>query len=428
VKASPFANGESTLSVGKEVPELTTIRATSGIRVRRIADSGAQGAVAGQNIAATLLPTTTGATRLATVIQQPQGAREPNVLRLVVWEISSDGERISQKATAMGGAVTGQTLDLCRSSPRVVVAASRDSARDLRLTRWGFRFLPDDRVQINQVTGGEDLPVPIDEGPRITSLVSFPSRVVTGSLRGRLLDLQSWSVSTGIQQLFRRRTGRQSVGLDEFALLSQGMDLSSAMFSGRVFTALSDGSFNLRLIALNVSLDGSQFQRVATGTAGQIDDLDTSKAFVRISPRRGIEFVVTAVRDSEGLLKLISWDVSQAGTIRRCDDIRGPRFARVSVASAGEGLLVTAHTDLTRSLKVLVWAVAEDGTFRLVGRRTQRGSFDLPKAIDIGGGRIVTAVSSGRGRRQLRLFVWNLEPTVSPPPVTDPTRGSGRAN
>jgi CubicO group peptidase (beta-lactamase class C family) len=72
---------------------------------------------------------------------------------------------------------------------------------------------------------------------------------------------------------------------------------------GRVFTSVKDGDGNLRLIAYKVQADG-QIERIGTGVAGEISRIASS--CIR---RNGREFRLTAVRDSESKLRMISWEL-----------------------------------------------------------------------------------------------------------------------
>ena len=97
-----------------------------------------------------------------------------------------------------------------------------------------------------------------------------------------------------------------------------------------------------------------QIQRGDTGLAGAIEDVEM--ALVR-SGR-----VVTAVRLSDGKLKLIVWDINEAGTeVTRRNDAVADTVNDFSICSLGANMFGTAVTTSGSQLKVTLWRVEEDG-------------------------------------------------------------------
>ena len=100
-----------------------------------------------------------------------------------------------------------------------------------------------------------------------------------------------------------------------------------------------------------------QIQRGATGLAGAIQDVEM--ALVR-SGR-----VVTAVQLSDGKLKLIVWDINEAGTeVTRRNDAVADTVNDFSMCSLGGNMLGTAVTTSGSQLKVTLWQVEENGDIK----------------------------------------------------------------
>ncbi|MBI2856955.1 MAG: hypothetical protein HYX95_01425 [Chloroflexi bacterium] len=140
--------------------------------------------------------------------------------------------------------------------------------------------------------------------------------------------------------------------------------------------------------------------------------------------------VVTAVRDGEGELKLISWHAGADGTITRTGDSgsQAGEVTEVTAANIG-GNLVTAVRDSAGRLKLITWAI---------GASLAKGSVSITRLGDSGGSgplgsqvsmkvlsasRLVTGMRTPAGF--LKLIVWRLDPDGSWTQMGESSPGTG---
>jgi hypothetical protein len=108
------------------------------------------------------------------------------------------------------------------------------------------------------------------------------------------LKLIAWRVSADGQVV---RKGSATAGAASL------VDLAPAR-SGHVIASVRDSDGNLRMIGFHVDSNG-EIARVGTDRAGQIDRVVSSYI-----ERDGNEFLLTAVRDSDETLRVISWEAN----------------------------------------------------------------------------------------------------------------------
>ena len=118
-----------------------------------------------------------------------------------------------------------------------------------------------------------------------------------------------------------------------------------------------------------------QIQRGGSELAGAIQDVEI--ALVR-SGR-----VVTAVRLSDAKLKLIVWDINEAGTeVTRRESAVSDTVNDFSICSLGANMLGTAVSTASNHLKVTLWRVEENGEITAL-RTVERGVKIKNTAISI---------------------------------------------
>jgi len=108
------------------------------------------------------------------------------------------------------------------------------------------------------------------------------------------LKLIAWSVNDDGQIT---RKGSVTAGTVSLVDLTPGRQ-------GHVVASVRDSDSNLRLIAFAVRNDGA-IDRVGTDRAGQINQITSS--YIN---RDGNDFLLTAVRDSDNKLRVISWEAN----------------------------------------------------------------------------------------------------------------------
>jgi hypothetical protein len=117
------------------------------------------------------------------------------------------------------------------------------------------------------------------------------------------LRVKTWESSTGGDITAQRDTIVEGA-VSEIELLSTPL-------SGSNLTAVvRDSEGNLRLIGLLMNDNGSNLRRIGTskaGAASRIAAAGVSRSYPGLDPR---DMILTALRDSEGELKLITWDTN----------------------------------------------------------------------------------------------------------------------
>lgn len=176
----------------------------------------------------------------------------------------------------------------------------------------------------------------------------------------------------------------------------------------KAVTALRDGDGNLKLIAwdIKVANDGSvSVERLGQAQAGRVTALAVARA-------RNFSGVFTAVRDSAGKLKLTAWKLSSDGQrfTRGGSVTAGTATSEIDVLPLAAGV-AAAVRDGDGKLRVMTWSVSSSGSIVTTRRSTETAG----KATDIhlvgaphGGSNFATVVSSGDSG-DLFLIGWAVD-------------------
>lgn len=169
----------------------------------------------------------------------------------------------------------------------------------------------------------------------------------------------------------------------------------------RMATAVRDSRDNLKIIIWDTSEDGRIF-RLGSASAGRVSAISAT-AYSK-------NHLVTAVRDSAGNLKIILWQISDDGAVTRLGDASAGAVSLVSADFVGSGLplrLITAVRDSVGNLKIISWNIGLDGR---ISRRSDisAGAVSEISAFGLGETLFVTAVRESHGN--LKVIVWNLDP------------------
>ena len=216
------------------------------------------------------------------------------------------------------------------------------------------------------------------------------------------LKLISWNVGSNTP-IERAGDSGNSAG---FATLIHIAALSNTLF----VTACRTAAGNLKLISWRLNTDGS--------IARLEDSGDLAKAVRRISlaaipgGAAGEHRVVTSVRDDDGNLLLILWDVSSAGEFsRRGDSVGQPTGGARMIQSAmlRSDRLITSVQDDDGNLKLISWHVSADTLVRLFDSGDQAGEIGENALMGWPDrDRVVSAVQDGDGN--LKLIGWVVSP------------------
>jgi hypothetical protein len=209
------------------------------------------------------------------------------------------------------------------------------------------------------------------------------------------LKLISWTLgATG--QLTRAGDSGGQAGT---ASLIKIVALSDTLF----VVACRDGDGDLKLISWRLNSNGSLTRLGDSGNAaGSVSDISMLNF-------PGSQRIVTSVRDGDGDLKLIVWDVSTAGAITRRGDSANQAGEAMLIRSAVDafGHVVTSVRDGSGDLKLITWNVSANGLVvtRLKDSGNQAGAIGDNSLVNLPDG-VVSAVRTAEG--SLRLIAWSI--------------------
>jgi hypothetical protein len=221
--------------------------------------------------------------------------------------------------------------------------------------------------------------------------------VIVTAVRGGdgTLQMTSWGVAADGRFTALASAGSGSVS--DVAVIGTGA------FEG-VVTASRTSAGNLALTAWKTSLDGRSI------TAGGHAEAGAVSAFAVAGRGPDGRLPVTAVRDSDGLFRLISWRLSNGGdTIARLGTASAGAISEVALAGVGDPNLtgVVACRDADGMLRLMTWELASDGSTltRWGGALAGEASrISVAGTTDSGRTFFVTACAESHGR--LKLINW----------------------
>jgi hypothetical protein len=172
----------------------------------------------------------------------------------------------------------------------------------------------------------------------------------------------------------------------------------------QVVTAVRTQARTLKLIAWRVNVNGSI---VRTGDSGEQAGAASSISIAR--QPTGSRFV-TAVRTSSGDLKLISWDVNNAGSAitRRGDSgNQAGRASLINICALTNSRFATAVRTAEGRLRVILWGLENTGALtRLSDSGNAAGEVNDISIVRVANDRAVTPVRTAGG--DLKLITWRL--------------------
>jgi hypothetical protein len=266
-------------------------------------------------------------------------------------------------------------------------------SKDLKTAIWPAMLMPQ-RVERRGDSGEQAGPVDL-----IAAVMLGRTRCVTpvrGEESGRLKLIVWNAAGSTIERL--GDSGAEAGDVDQIAAVPLG--------ASRLVTAVrSANTERLKLILWEISSGGTEITRL--GDSGTQAGVVGAIALADL----GFGKLASAVRTSEGTLKVILWDASGA-TVTRLGD-SGDQAGAVDLVAAvatGPGQLVTAvkGTESGR-LRLIRWDISPDATTiaRGADSGTQGGAIDRLAAAANGPGQLVTAVRTSGG--DLRLIAWTVD-------------------
>ena len=221
-------------------------------------------------------------------------------------------------------------------------------------------------------------------------------RTINGSWGGRamLAGWVAWSLAAADPMGAQSLLARLGTGGDAGPVTSVA---AASLTPRRAATAVRTAAGNLRVIVWDIDEAGGVVRR-GSGDAGAIQDA----VIASLGPDR----VVTAVRQGDGKLAVITWSVDSSGQVQRLGTARAGTVGIVDVATLGTAWVVTAVQTASNDLKLISWRVYGSGS---IDRRmeAQAGPIGDLSIASYGYRQLVTAVRAGDGT--LKVINWTMQ-------------------
>lgn len=228
----------------------------------------------------------------------------------------------------------------------------------------------------------------------VDTIFLSPRRVVTALINSeRNLQLIAWDMD-GVNSI--NRIGDIKAGPVKDVKVTR-------IFQSHVLTAVRTQAENLKLIAYRVNQNGS-FERVADVIAGKIGSLEMAQ------PPGSASRAITAVTDSNGNLKLISWALQFSGvdaSIVRLNEASAGKVKAISIARAKNFAGVyTAVKDADDNLLVIPWKLSFNQNSLTRGQAVTAGNVGSNIAVAPLAQGVSVAVSDSDNN--FRFITWSV--------------------
>jgi hypothetical protein len=357
--------------------------AQAGVNIFRKGDSGNQAGTVSE-IATTY---SYGYGQTITAVRTAEGT-----LKLIGWRVNGNG---SVSRTGDSGDQAGQATQIDIASGRLLVTAVRTASGDLKLISWSVGNTGN--INRSGDSGNQAGTASLVKIMQIHSDVFVTAvRTAEGNLK-----LISWRLNPDGSLTRLNDSGNAAGAVSEIALSGESLNNRR-----HVITSVRDGQGNLKLIAWEVSPNGTITRRGDSGSqAGNARMIRAEKAG---------QYTVTAVRTASGDLKLISWALSQNSnggvSIARAGDSGNQAGAiQDNALLARPNGAVSAVKTASGDLKLIRWRVSSSGAIARIGDSgDQAGSATLvnispnPNSSQVP---MVTAVRTAQNT--LKLITWD---------------------
>lgn len=320
-----------------------------GLTARPIVRKGSATAGAVSDIAAT----NNGAHGVITAVRAGN-----NTLKLISWEVASDGLSIRRLADSQAG--DASDIDIARG--RLFVTACRAGNGNLVLISWEVQEGQIIRRGDSRDSSGKDRA----GEARAINILALSDNIFVTAVQARSGDLKliTWRLENSGELSRLVDSGSQAGAVREISLVRVSAD---SLGNHRVVTAVRSGDGTLVLISWRIAPDGSSITRLSFGH-GQAGSADLIRAVTTAGGQ-----IVTAMRGNlintnppTGDLVLISWSIDQHGALTRLADTHGQAGAIVSNALMSRPTGVLSAVGSGHGLKLIKWAVTPQGAIRRV--------------------------------------------------------------
>ena len=290
--------------------------------------------------------------------------------------------RRTDSGSQAGGVLEIDTAE--SSDGQRVINAVRTLAGTLKLIAWDADLLA--RFGDSGAQAGEATLIQIARNRNSDRYVTACSTSIS------TLKLISWDVSS---TAVVRRGDSGLIQADVVSIVRL-----AAVANDFFVTAVRVGT-QLLLTGWRLNADGSLTRLASSG----LSDVASEIAVVRISDSR----VATAIRDGNGALKVILWQVSPTLIARLSDSgTQAGEATYVRVALDGFGNVITAVRDGGGRLKIIMWRITSGGSVVRLGDSgalSDEGEGTTTHDVAFALGRIVSAMRTNSG--VLKAIVWS---------------------
>ena len=257
-------------------------------------------------------------------------------LKVIAWQVAQSGQ-VTRKGDALAGPVEDIALTPFPNG-KGTITLTRGNQNDFKLIAWELT------PALNVVRKGDVGAGTIKHMDVTTTQADFPGVVSATTGNDDKLKVIAWKFNSQAHTFSRK--GDASAGS-----IQGDLRIVRVPRGGRdiVVTAFRDESGSLKLIAWRISADG-QVVRKGSATAGAASLVDLTPA------RRG--HVVVSVRDSDSNLRMIGFHVDGDGKIARVGTDRAGQIDRVAasyIERDGNEFLLTAVRDNDDKLRLISW-------------------------------------------------------------------------
>lgn len=269
-------------------------------------------------------------------------------LHLILWQLSQDGLQIEKLDEHVAGGVTEISLAFLTTSQ--FVTAVRLTNNKLKLIVWKILdgHLIDRR---GEYTAGAITKVSaistgaLGNGSGLVTAVRLKS--------GGFLKLIAWWISNDGLTV-ERRGSAVGEAIIQVAIVHSGQyaEVGFTNVQDVVVTAVRDGDGNLKLISWWVSKDT---QQDITRKDDAIAEAISKVAITRVSTPFHSDRLITSARLSDDTLKLTAWDVLSNGQITRQQDAFAGAITDLAANRVWSNYLVTAVRTVSGNLKLIAW-------------------------------------------------------------------------
>ena len=211
-----------------------------------------------------------------------------------------------------------------------------------------------------------------------------------------VLQIDSWGIHSG--GITSKVESEQGGVVRDFAL--------ARISETRVLVGVRTQDNNLKMIVWDVN-DGGQLQRLGEATGGQIKQVTLTSI--------GNNRVVSAVREGDDTLKLIVWHVAPDGSVSRLGEATAGRAREVDIAglssAQGARVVTSVRTD-DHALKLIVWDVNNAGEITRRGDDEEPGTIDGLRVRALSPERVVVAIRTDAGN--LKVIIWSITADGNP--------------